>query len=150
MFREPEDNILLNFRGELVDAGMQRSPRRVTESDHASAETRYKGALSLPTMSDMKICYATAPGYKSFRDVDTGSWYIQIMCEVWSQHAHDTSLDDLLKMVGNTASQLRTEVDKEQNQLQQVCSNEDRGFFKSLYFNPGYYGENPPSRQPNT
>lgn len=83
----------------------------------------------------MKICYATIPGRKSFRDPQYGSWYIEVMCEVWSEHAHDTHLDNLLKIVGNTLSIRRTEA----NHLQ-TSSNEDRGFHKLLYFNPGFYG----------
>lgn len=112
--------------------------RRSTESDHiGGGQLRLPEGvpINIPTYSDIKICYATVPGYRSFRDPLDGSWYIQIMCEIWSEHAHDTHLDDLLKMVGSTASVKRTE-----NSKLQTCSNEDRGFFKKLYFNPGYYG----------
>lgn len=123
------------FRGIISDPGILRGQK--VESDHVSAAQLKKNeAFNLPTYSDMKICYATVPGYRSFRDPENGSWYIQIMCNIWSQHAHDTHLDDLLKMVGNSASVLRTEESK-----LQTCSNEDRGFFKTLYFNPGYYAE---------
>lgn len=122
------------FRGEIADPGINASYRR-TEADYSWVQRSENTAANIPSFSDIKICYATAPGYKSFRDPVSGSWYIQIMCEVWSKHAHDTHLDDLLKMVGNTASLRRTEDDK-----LQTCSNEDRGFFKALYFNPGFYG----------
>lgn len=110
--------------------------RRKIESDHISA-IQMRDSFEVPTYTDMKICYATVPGFRSFRDPESGSWYIQVMCTVWSEHAHDTHLDDLLKMVGNTAGEKRTEESK-----MQTCSNEDRGFFKKLFFNPGFYGNN--------
>lgn len=122
-------------RGTICDPGI--SSRRRTESDHVSVvQSNRDQAPNMPTYSDMKICYATVPGYRSFRDPRDGSWYIQTMCDVWSQHAHDTHLDDLLKIVGNSAGNRRTEESK-----LQTCSNEDRGFFKTLYFNPGFYGD---------
>lgn len=135
MVGKPKIFIFPFCRGSIPDPGVVG--HRKAESDHVTAAQSMRNeAYNLPTFSDMKICYATVPGYRSFRDPENGSWYIQIMCRIWSEHAHDTHLDDLLKMVGNTASNLRTEESK-----LQTCSNEDRGFFKTLYFNPGYYGD---------
>lgn len=69
------------------------------------------------------------------REPDTGSWYIESMCRIWATHAHDKSLDDLLKMVGENQLNKQSELGHIQ-----TAHNEDRGFFKKLYFNPGYYG----------
>lgn len=135
MIGKPKIFIFPFCRGVISDPGILG--RRKIESDHVgAAQSQNRAAFNLPTYSDMKICYATVPGYRSFRDPEHGSWYVQSMCDVWSQHAHDTHLDDLLKIVGNSASNKRTEESK-----LQTTSNEDRGFFKTLYFNPGYYGE---------
>jgi hypothetical protein len=89
------------------------------------------------TFSDIKICYGTLPGFQAFRDPNDGSWYIQVLCDVFAEHAHDTELDVLLKIIGNTMSTRRTE-----KMYIQTSSNTDRGFYKSLFFNPCYYGEN--------
>lgn len=121
------------FRGNIADPGVTARKTRI-ESDHLT-EARSEDIPNIQTFSDMKICYATIPGRQSFRDPQKGSWYIEIMCEVWAEHAHDTHLDNLLKIVGNTLSIRRTE----DNKLQ-TSSNEERGFYKLLYFNPGFYG----------
>lgn len=84
----------------------------------------------------MKICYATLPGYNAFRDPELGSFYIEVMCKIFAQHAHDTHLEDLLKLIGTMLEKMRTE----RFELQ-TASNEDRGFNKKLYFNPGFYLE---------
>lgn len=48
---------------------------------------------------DMLIAHATLPGYVAFRDNITGSWFIQILCEVFMKYAHNTHVQDLLNMV---------------------------------------------------
>lgn len=112
-----------------------------TESDSlrtvapSQVVTNVSTVTNIATFYDMKICYSTVLGYNAFRDPIEGSWYIQILCKVFGEHAHDTHLEDLLKIIGLHMNNKRTEGD----QLQTV-SNEDRGFNKILYFNPGFYG----------
>lgn len=105
------------------------------DNDESNAATAEAARQNIPVCSDMKICYATGPGFEAMREPDTGSWYIESMCGIWARHAHDKSLDDLLKMVGE--SQLNK---KSRHGNIQTAHNEDCGFFKKLYFNPGYYG----------
>lgn len=101
-----------------------------TESDSLGAPV-----TNIATFYDMKICYSTVIGYNAFRDPIEGSWYIQILCKVLAEHAHDTHFEDLLKIIGGHMNNKRTECDH-----LQTASNEDRGFNKILYFNPGYNG----------
>jgi hypothetical protein len=54
-------------------------------------------------MSDILIGYSTLPGFKSNRDVYLGTWYIQAICEVFMEHACDTDVEDMLKMVSLSA-----------------------------------------------
>lgn len=82
----------------------------------------------------MKICYATVPGYRAFRDTINGSWYIEQFCRVFADHAHDTHLEELLKLIGLLVNSMRDE-----NNHLQTPSNTDYGFNRTLYFNPGYY-----------
>lgn len=91
-------------------------------------------STSVPSYSDIVICYATVPGFETHRDVDEGSWYIQSMCEIWSQHAHNTRLQDLLMLVDAKTAGMRTE-----SGSLQTASTEYRGYHKALYFNPGMY-----------
>lgn len=49
--------------------------------------------------SDTIIAYATLPGYVSYRDKHNGSWFIQILCEVFMNYAHEKHVQDLFTMV---------------------------------------------------
>ena len=57
----------------------------------------------LRTMSDVLIGYSTLPGFTSNRDVYLGTWYIQAVCEVFMEHAWNTDVEDMLKMVSLSA-----------------------------------------------
>lgn len=130
----------LNHKQMLRQSTTAARPR-ITQSDAAdlgggTATGSSESVSPIPTVSDMKICYATGPGFEAMRDPNTGSWYIESMCKIWAEYAHDKSLDDLLKMVGEA----QLERQSTDGNIQ-TAHNEDRGFFKKLYFNPGYYGE---------
>lgn len=56
------------------------------------------------------------------------------MCKVFYDFSHDMHLDNLLKLI----SKEMIECVGENNEMQTPC-NEDIGFSKKLYFNPGYY-----------
>jgi len=49
--------------------------------------------------SDMLIVQSTLPGYVSYRDSKTGSWFIQILCKIFMKHAHENHVQDLFNMV---------------------------------------------------
>jgi hypothetical protein len=44
-------------------------------------------AIKLPIGADFLYSYATVEGFKAFRNTNTGSWYIQILCDVISSKA---------------------------------------------------------------
>lgn len=123
------------FSGALSDSGVTRQ----TECDSARTgepvvqDVTVPETKNIPSFSDMKICYSTIQGYNAFRDPDHGSWYVNALCRVFAEHAHDTHLEDLLKLIGTVLAQVRNE-----NAQLQTPSNEDRGFTKQLFFNPGY------------
>jgi hypothetical protein len=94
-------------------------------------QTDGHGSVVLRAMSDILIGYSTLPGFASNRDVYLGTWYIQAICEVFMEHACDTDVEDMLKMVDQKLATLRSE-----GGSMQTSSYEDRGFRK-LYFNPG-------------
>lgn len=90
--------------------------------------------VRLGTFSDMFICYATLPGYRSHRNPNNGSWYIQGLCRVFAEHAHDKTFDDLMKYL-----ELEVSTKNIEHETMQTSSVESRGSCKVLYFNPGYF-----------
>lgn len=54
--------------------------------------------------ADILVAHSTLPGYVSFRDRKTGSWYIQLLCSIFMQHAHEFHIQDLFLMVRKVCS----------------------------------------------
>lgn len=81
------------------------------------------------SLSDMLLAYSTVPGFVSHRDPVNGTLYIQAICKVFMEHAHDTHVEDLLKIVDNKLETYAT------TGLKQTPSFENRGF-KTCYFHP--------------
>uniref|UniRef100_A0A1I7TE83 Caspase-7 n=1 Tax=Caenorhabditis tropicalis TaxID=1561998 RepID=A0A1I7TE83_9PELO len=52
-----------------------------------------------PSQADMLIAYATTAQYVSWRNSARGSWFIQAVCEVFSLHAKDMDIVELLTEV---------------------------------------------------
>jgi len=77
----------------------------------------------------MLIAYSTVPGFVSHRDPATGSWYIQAICRVFMEHAYDTDVENLLKIVDHSLAQVVSDGSK------QTSSFENRGF-KTCYLHP--------------
>ncbi|KFB47243.1 AGAP004754-PA-like protein [Anopheles sinensis] len=120
-------------RGEKSDLGSHRLAR-MTERDGVMLNRREMVPINTPTYCDMLLCYATVPGFAALRDPTTGSWFVESMCKVWAEHAHDTDVEVLMKLVGKDTASNRTNT----LELQTICT-EQRGFFHQLFLNPGYY-----------
>lgn len=88
------------------------------------------GGPGLPSFSDILICYGTVPGFVTHRDTGFGSWYVRELCKIFTEHACDCHLEDMLKMVSTKTMEIR-----DAGRLQ-VASTENRGFNKLLFFNP--------------
>uniref|UniRef100_U3K7F5 Caspase 9 n=1 Tax=Ficedula albicollis TaxID=59894 RepID=U3K7F5_FICAL len=56
---------------------------------------------SLPTPSDILVSYSTFPGFVSWREKSSGSWYVEMLDNVLQQYAH---LEDLLTMLVRVAN----------------------------------------------
>ena len=52
-----------------------------------------------PSQADILIAYATTAQYVSWRNSARGSWFIQAVCEVFSLHAKDMDVVELLTEV---------------------------------------------------
>ncbi|KAF4018559.1 hypothetical protein G4228_010287 [Cervus hanglu yarkandensis] len=73
----------------------QEGPRSIDQPDAMS---------SLPTPSDILVSYSTFPGFVSWRDPKSGSWYIETLDSVFEQWAHCEDLQTLLLRVANAVS----------------------------------------------
>lgn len=85
---------------------------------------------SVPTYSDILVCYGTVPGFKTHRDTVSGSWYVNELCKAVAEYAADTHLEDLLKIVSTKTLGIT-----DKGRLQVACY-ENQGFNKLLFFNP--------------
>ncbi|EAT36368.1 AAEL011562-PA [Aedes aegypti] len=133
LIRRPKLFFFSICRGDNPDYGTLRLAEH-TERD-GMINLKKDPPTNMPTYADMLICFSTVPGYAAHRDKQYGSWFVESMCKVWAQHAHDTDVEQLMKLVGKDSSTYRTE---HHNALQTLGS-EQRGFFNVLYLNPGYY-----------
>ncbi|XP_067613784.1 caspase Dronc [Eurosta solidaginis] len=127
--QKPKVLIFPFCRGYTSDSGVQGELE--TDSINYTSMTNKDNLVA--TMSDLLICYATSPGLKSHRDLTTGSWYIQELCKVIAQHAHDTHFEDIIQIVQAQVGSYRTE-----NRRMQMGNSHNIGFNHKLFFNPGY------------
>lgn len=118
-------------RGDKADFGQFRSAEQ-TERDGMINRNK-EPPTNMPTFADMYICYSTVPGFSAHRDTSLGSWLVESMCKVWAKHAHDTDVEQLMKLVGKEMASYRTE-----HYGMQTLASEQYGFFDLLFLNPGY------------
>ncbi|ELW68604.1 Caspase-9, partial [Tupaia chinensis] len=76
-------------------APFQEGPRTFDQPDAVS---------SLPTPSDIFVSYSTFPGFVSWRNTTSGSWYIETLDGVFEQWAHSEDLQSLLLRVADAVS----------------------------------------------
>lgn len=88
------------------------------------------GIAEVPSYSDILICYGTVPGFSTHRDTGFGSWYVRELCKIFAEHACDSHIEDMLKMVG-----AKTMAITDAGRVQ-VSSTESRGFNRLMFFNP--------------
>ncbi|NWU27033.1 CASP9 protein, partial [Dyaphorophyia castanea] len=58
----------------------------------------------LPTPSDILVSYSTFPGFVSWREKSSGSWYVEMLDSVLEQYAHSEDLLDMLVRVAHAVS----------------------------------------------
>ncbi|KAG5882451.1 hypothetical protein JTB14_036453 [Gonioctena quinquepunctata] len=138
---KPKVFILSMCRGKNLDLTIQHDPNHFkTETDSISrmseSATSELFLQTLRSEEDVLVGYSTLLGFYSHRDYFRGSWYIEIMCEIFMNHAHDTAVDTLLSMIDNKLRKRMSEM-----QSMQTAELRNKGF-KKLYLNPGIYCEN--------
>ncbi|CAN7985177.1 unnamed protein product [Ixodes pacificus] len=85
-----------------------------------------------PTVSDMFVAYPTIKGYVSLKNEVSGSWFLGTVFRVFSEHAWNTHLNKMMRRVAEEVLKRESDVGG-----RQTINNEERGWRKKLYFNPG-------------
>ncbi|KYN04011.1 Caspase Nc [Cyphomyrmex costatus] len=136
---KPKIFIFQLCRGKKIQKGVSHS-KITTDSCKMKSTNEYNVKTphiqTIRNYSDMLIVQSTLPGYVSYRDSDTGSWFIQILCKVFMNHAHSNHLQDLFNMIDAELKVHRTI-----NYECQTSSVQSLGFNKHCYLNPGLFME---------
>nr|XP_022918454.1 caspase Dronc-like [Onthophagus taurus] len=131
----PTEWVVQQFHGDICK-GMNGKPKififQCCRGDKSNSvlHTDGKPFQAPRKVQDILISYSTLPGFAAYRDPTLGSWYIQGLCKVFMEHAHDTHIEDLLKIVDDELKK----VDAGPNHRQ--TSNYDNRGFKICYLNP--------------
>ncbi|NXL35691.1 CASP9 protein, partial [Glaucidium brasilianum] len=99
-------------RGFVVDSDSpsDEAPGGSLESDATPFQTpsgkvdEPDAIASLPTPSDILVSYSTFPGFVSWREASSGSWYVETLDSVLEQYAHSEDLLNMLLRVANAVS----------------------------------------------
>ncbi|KAM8924705.1 caspase-2 [Pelodytes ibericus] len=89
-------------RGEETDRGVDQQDGRENSGSPGCEETdagKEPIKVKLPTQSDMICAYACLRGTVSLRNTKRGSWFVEALSSVFSQHAKDTHVADMLVKV---------------------------------------------------
>lgn len=76
-----------------------------SSSDSLSTSDDVDARATLPTPSDILVSYSTFPGYVSWRDTQSGSWYVETLDRILEENAATDDLITMLTMVNNEVSQ---------------------------------------------
>ncbi|KAM9752313.1 caspase-9 isoform 1-T1 [Menidia menidia] len=75
-----------------------------SSSDSLSTSDETDARATLPTPSDILVSYSTFPGYVSWRDTTSGSWYVEILDRVLEENSSTDDLVTMLMMVNHEVS----------------------------------------------
>lgn len=92
--------------GVPVESSRRRNPRSdvipfsTTKYKHFDSVIIHRDKI-LP-QKDFIVVYSTMPGYYSYRDIITGTWFIESLCKVLNEKKHELDLNQILTMVNRT------------------------------------------------
>ncbi|XP_047383744.1 caspase-9 [Sciurus carolinensis] len=86
-------------------SGSNPEPDAVPFREGPRTSDQLDAVSSLPTPSDILVSYSTFPGFVSWRDTSSGSWYIETLDGVLERWAHSEDLQSLLLRVANSVSE---------------------------------------------
>ncbi|KAL7300737.1 hypothetical protein TKK_0006715 [Trichogramma kaykai] len=134
---KPKIFIFQTCRGKNVQVAIPRCKTDAATTPKRQTANRYvHSSESLRNYEDMLIVYSTIPGYVSYRDEYNGSWFIQILCEVFMNYAYKIHVQELFNMIDLRLKTVRTF--KDNCQTPSVTS---QGFNKYCFLNPGLFDD---------
>ncbi|XP_077511089.1 caspase-14-like isoform X2 [Amblyomma americanum] len=116
-----------------VDNAVANTAETCPKSNNSrDGPSSFPGPGRATSWSDMYIMYATIPHYVAFQNELTGSWLMSAVLEVFTENAHDKSLDWLMRQVHEAV-------------MNRACNDGSRqtpctvqlGWRKKLFFYPG-------------
>jgi len=91
--------------------------------------------ISLPIESDFLYAYSTVPGYYSWRNNGSGSWFIQALVEVFRKYAHKMDVVHMLTRVNaevaTKSSKSNNPIAKNKKQIPSIVTQLRKDFFLS-------------------
>ncbi|KAF4090651.1 hypothetical protein AMELA_G00054600 [Ameiurus melas] len=102
------------------------------DSDDEKEVAEAANLYTIPAGADFLMCYAVAEGFYSFRDINSGTFYIQDLCETLQQHGSTMEFTELLTLVNLKVSQRTANSQDFQNKKQMPCFTSM--LTKKLYF----------------
>ncbi|XP_035697225.1 cell death protein 3-like [Branchiostoma floridae] len=106
-------------------------PTTAPATSAAGLESPDAGERTLPTTSDRLVMYATVHGHVSWRNSDTGTWLVQVLADVITEHAETETLQEMLTRVNAKVADFKTQ-HQEYKQQPEVTHT----LRKKLYFFP--------------
>ncbi|KAH7944013.1 hypothetical protein HPB52_014301 [Rhipicephalus sanguineus] len=94
---------------------------------------------SIMTWSDMYIAYAAVLRYRSYRNLEEGSWFLSAVYKVFSKHAGTMHLGKLMERVHDEVLEKSTDDGERQTPVVETL-----GWKKELYFNPKKFLDSAP------
>nr|AFN55259.1 caspase 7 [Cynops orientalis] len=82
-------------RGSEFDEGIQTDSGPANDTLETDANPRYK----IPVEADFLFAYSTVPGYYSWRNPGRGSWFVQSLCKMLTDHGKQLEIMQILTRV---------------------------------------------------
>ncbi|XP_032465213.1 caspase-7 isoform X1 [Phocoena sinus] len=94
LLEKPKLFFIQACRGTELDDGIQADSGPISDTD---ASPRYK----IPVEADFLFAYSTVPGYYSWRNPGSGSWFVQALCSILNEHGKSLEILQILTRVND-------------------------------------------------
>ncbi|XP_069023782.1 caspase-3a [Embiotoca jacksoni] len=74
---------------------------RGTDLDAGIETDSGEGMTKIPVEADFLYAFSTAPGYYSWRNTMTGSWFMQSLCEMFGKYGRELELQHIMTRVNH-------------------------------------------------
>jgi len=98
MVGKPKLFIFQSCRGDTKDEGFYHTPAPGSPNNAADGSVCSVGKYS-SVLNDSFEAYSTICDYAAWRNKEKGSYFIQILCDVFKEHAHELEIQRLFKLV---------------------------------------------------